>query len=341
MLDDSIRFNRAHFPDGFPHPVPIPAPVPLAGEASSGPSLQQSLHPAPPAVIQAAPLIYDLPPPAPPSAIQAAPLVYDLLSPAPPSAIQAAPFVYDLPPPAPPSAIQVAPFVHDLPPPAPPSAIQVAPFVHVLPPPAPPSAIQAAPIAYDFPPPAPLLAIETTPFLNLLQPCSPPIINEEFAPTFLSSSLPPVESTSSWSTNLDFASQSTDGLEHYADNLITHDDPMVTIEYAILPPINPTPAFHKELIWIGDDPPLPPNFRADAKNSLKNSPWKCPIYLTTKLYLAALWVGKGNPWASDELGFRRLITGCFLTATELSKTTVRALHDNPRKYLLSNLQVIV
>ena len=119
---------------------------------------------------------------------------------------------------------------------------------------------------------------------------------------------------------------------------------MVSIEYVTPPPINATSQSEEDLqdlAWEVKDRELEPKFRANANNALKNTLWQRPYYLTKSLYRAALWVGKGNVWTSDMKERKRLITACFLKATELSGTTVSELREVPREHLLSNLQFIV
>ncbi|KAG0700541.1 hypothetical protein DFH29DRAFT_1001044 [Suillus ampliporus] len=175
-------------------------------------------------------------------------------------------------------------------------------------------------VMHEFMPPAPPPAIEAVPFPHLLEP-SPPAIDQELEAAYLSSVPPSVGA--SW-PNLDYDFGTIPGSEDYQENSIASGyHPMATnmalVGNTHLPP--PTLVFHEHIVWKGQDIQLTSDYKSDITDSLRYSHWNRPLFLTKCLYLTSLWIGLANPWDLPERVYRVLITNCFLSALDLSKTT--------------------
>ncbi|KAG2045430.1 hypothetical protein BDR06DRAFT_1015682 [Suillus hirtellus] len=202
----------------------------------------------------------------------------------------------------------------------------------------PPAIVETMPFAHGFMPPARPDAIEATPFQQVLQLPAPAATDQEFETAF-SPSVPPSVDASWPDYDHDHFGTTTGSENHYENSvadgfqensIASSHHTMFTnalVGNAHLPP--PTVVFHEHIVWKGEDTALASDFRSDITDSLRYTRWNRPLFLTKCLYLGSLWIGLANPWDLPERDYRMLVTNCFLSAVDLSETTIQELHDNP------------
>jgi hypothetical protein len=193
---------------------------------------------------------------------------------------------------------------------------------------------------WDMTPPTHSATIEAVPFQQVPQLPTPPAMDQEFKTAFSSSVLPSVDA--SWPNyNRDYFRAMT-GSENYHENSVAdsiQENSIASSHHlmftnalvgnAHLPP--PMVMFHEHIVWKGEDAVLASHCRLDITDSLRYTHWNQPLFLTKCLYLGSLWIGLANSWNLPERDYRILITNCFLSAVDLSETTIQDLHDNPHE----------
>jgi hypothetical protein len=175
-----------------------------------------------------------------------------------------------------------------------------------------------APFPYGFPPPG----IEAAPIPHSLQLLSPALMEQELA-----SLMPSVTQ----SVDFDYSCYTDDSLMQFETTQFEDFTPINTVS----PVINPTFVFHQDLIWRGEDTPISSVYRKAINRALNRSFWKRPLFVTKALYVGSYLVGLQNsfeyleklPEALEK--DKRLLSNCFLMATEISHTTVQNLHETP------------
>lgn len=196
--------------------------------------------------------------------------------------------------------------------------------------------VETMPFVHGFMSPAHPAAIEAQ---QVPQLPAPPAMDQEFETGFLSSVPPSVDA--SWpdydhdhfgtmTGSENHHENSVDGFQE--DSIAGSHHTMFTnalVGNAHLPP--PTVVFHEHIVWKGEDTALASDFRSDITDSLRYTLWNRPLFLTKCLYLGSLWIGLANPWDLPERDYRILVTNCFLSAVDLSETTIEELHKYPRK----------
>ncbi|KAG1717257.1 hypothetical protein EDD22DRAFT_993886, partial [Suillus occidentalis] len=175
-----------------------------------------------------------------------------------------------------------------------------------------------APFPYGFPPPP----IDAAPIPHALQLFSPALIEQELA------SLIP---SATQSVDFEYSCYTDDSLMQFETTPLEDFAPINPVS----PVINSTKVFHKDLIWRGEDTPIDNEYRKAINRLLNRSPWKRPLFVTKALYIGSYWVGLQNsfeyleklPEALEK--DKRLLSNCFLMATDICLTTLQELHDNP------------
>lgn len=140
-----------------------------------------------------------------------------------------------------------------------------------------------------------------------------------------------------WSTEYDHVIDNGDyvttaSLGYVEDSTIPPQEPEVPECFGVISP--PVPAvYNASLVWKGTDIILDNDDRKAIKNSMNNSTWKRPMFLTKCLFQGSLWVGLGNPFDPACQDDREMLTNCFLEAISLDHSTLQQLVNQPGEHL--------
>ncbi|KAG2113275.1 hypothetical protein BD769DRAFT_1673809 [Suillus cothurnatus] len=179
---------------------------------------------------------------------------------------------------------------------------------------------------YSFPPPALLGTIKVAPISHVLQLFAPAITEEELA-----SLMPSVMPSLIGDMDYDYSCYTDDSLMQFETNHIEDFDHIDTFS----PIVNPSIAFHQDLIWQGEDTSIDNMYRKAINHALNRSLWKRSLFVMKGIYVGSYWVGLQNafdlleklPGALEK--DKCLLSSCFVMAVEMSHTTLQELHEQP------------